>query len=82
LVIDQGAAVVAQPGSLSVGPEQTEPLELLFELELLDLLGELDLLAPLEPLELLEPLDPLELLDPLEPLLACAMLSVVRAGAA
>ncbi len=82
MVIDQGAAVVAQPGSLSVGPEQTEPLELLFELELLDLLGELDLLAPLEPLELLEPLDPLELLDPLEPLLACAMLSVVRAGAA
>jgi hypothetical protein len=30
----------------------------------------------------LEPLDPLELLEPLEPLLACAMLSVVMAGAA
>jgi hypothetical protein len=86
LVKDQGAAVVAQPGSLSVGPEQTEPPELPFELELLERLGELDRLELLELLDPLDPLDPLEPLDPpeppLDPLLACAMLRVVRAGAA
>jgi hypothetical protein len=65
---------------LSVGPEQTDPLELL---ESAELLGELDLdelLELLDPLELLEPLDPPE--PPLDPLPACAMLRVVRAGAA
>ena len=59
-----------------------EPLELPSELELLgelepDELEELEeLLDPLEPPESLEPL------PPLDPLLACAMLSVVSAGAA
>jgi hypothetical protein len=72
---DQGA-VPAQPGSLSVGPEQVEPLELPSELELL---GELE---PDELEELEELLDPLEPLPPLDPLLACAILSVVSAGAA
>jgi hypothetical protein len=76
--------VPAQPGSLSVGPEQVDPLELppdelLGELEPLELLDPLD---PLDPLELLDPLDPEEPLEPLDPLLACAMLRVVRAGAA
>jgi hypothetical protein len=68
--------VPPQPGSLSVGPEQLEPPDEPPLLEPPELLGELELLDPLEPL------DPLELLDPLEPLLACAMLSVVSAGAA
>lgn len=85
---DDHGARAAQPGSLSVGPEQTDPLELPSELELLERLGELDLLDPLEsldPLELPELPELPELLEPLpplDPLLACATLSVVRAGAA
>ena len=75
---DHGAAP-AQPASSSVGPEQVDPLELPPELESLELLGELELDELDDPLELPESLEPL---PPLDPLLACAMLSVVRAGAA
>jgi hypothetical protein len=79
---DQGA-VAEQPASSSVGPEQTEGLDV--PLEALGELAALGALASLEPLEPLDPLEPPESLDPLpplDPLLACAMLSVVSAGAA
>jgi hypothetical protein len=79
---DDHGAPPAQPASSSVGPEQVDPLELPPELEELELLGELELeeLEELDdPLELPESLEPL---PPLDPLLACAMLRVVRAGAA
>lgn len=78
--MDHGAAP-AQPASSSSGPEQVEPLELppefeSLELESLELLGELELDEPPESPELPDPL------PPPDPLPACAMLSVVRAGAA
>lgn len=68
-----------QPASSSSGPEQDDPLELppeleSSELESLELLGELELEDPPESPELPEP--------PPDPLPACAMLNVVRAGAA
>lgn len=47
--------------------------------------GLVDLLddeVELDALEELDPLDPLDPLEPLDPLLACAMLTVVIAGAA
>lgn len=75
--------VEEQPASSSVGPEQVLAPELPLD-ELLE-----DELGPLDPLELLEPLEPPPSLPPELPEpppelpeLACAMLRVVRAGAA
>ncbi len=66
--------MVAQPASSSVGPEQVlgDVVDEAF-------VGVVALVGVVVELDALELLDPLE---PLDPLLACAMLTVVIAGAA